>query len=363
MKLPIDVRKRIFCLYFASKGIEGEPVTIDGKRKNELKDPYAKNYAEGSKYRVALLAVNKEVTTKSQRPCTACMPLTHRQIHNEAMPLFYALPLRFDTPSTLMTFFAGLPSGVRMHLRHVEIRSYVKKDAKTALAFLAEAKNLAHLRIEMNVVNEDDVAKAAKSFWLDVGKLLEAVGAKFDKKMVVPRKPKPKVLKREEDDASEEGEEDNDEDDDDQDDEESKENESEVSDAKASQISDADQESENNAEDAVEASDSGNAGIASDAADSKLASDDNKCTNSANGIKTNCTDTAAKAKAIADWLANSNEKKAARTQQTPKLVLGEKCWAVDILDLGKQALKNKDSKPWSAAKKQEFLDILEAKLK
>lgn len=276
------------------------------------------------------------------------------------MPLFYALPLRFDTPSTLMTFFAGLPSGVRMHLRHVEIRSYVKKDAKTALAFLAEAKNLAHLRIEMNVVNEDDVAKAAKSFWLDIGKLLEAVGAKFDKKMVAPRKPKPKVLKREEDDASEEGDEDDDEDDDDQDGEESEENESEVSDAKASEISDADHESENNAEDAVEASDSGNAEIASDAADSKLASDDNKSTSSANGIK---TDTAAKTKAIADWLANSNEKKTARTKQTPQLVLGEKCWAVDILDLGKQSLKNKDSKPWSAAKKQEFLDILEAKLK
>lgn len=280
------------------------------------------------------------------------------------MPLFYALPLRFDTPSTLMTFFAGLPSGVRMHLRHVEIRSYVKKDAKTALAFLAEAKNLAHLRIEMNVVNEDDVAKAAKSFWLDIGKLLEAVGAKFDKKMVAPRKPKPKVLKREEDDASEEGDENNDEeDDDDQDDEESEENESELSDAKTSQVSDADHESENNDEDAVEASDSGNAGIASNAADSKLASDDNKSTSSANGIKTNSTDAAARTKAIADWLANSNEKKTARTKQTPQLVLGEKCWAVDILDLGKQALKNKDSKPWSAAKKQEFLDILEAKLK
>lgn len=68
MKLPAEVRKRIFSLYFASKGIEGEPATIDGKRKNELKDPYAKTYAEGSKYRVALLAVNKEVSSMFQRP-------------------------------------------------------------------------------------------------------------------------------------------------------------------------------------------------------------------------------------------------------------------------------------------------------
>lgn len=38
------------------------PIVIDGKRKYEPKDPYAKSFAEGSKCRVAILRANKEVS-------------------------------------------------------------------------------------------------------------------------------------------------------------------------------------------------------------------------------------------------------------------------------------------------------------
>lgn len=65
LKLPAEARKIIYDLYFNAKGIAGEPIVLDGKRKTESKDPYAKSYASGSKCRVALLAVCKEVSALS----------------------------------------------------------------------------------------------------------------------------------------------------------------------------------------------------------------------------------------------------------------------------------------------------------
>ena len=62
MKLPKELRIRIYTYLFYNKGQGSQPIVIDGKRKFEPKDPYAKSFAQGSKYRVAILAVNKEVT-------------------------------------------------------------------------------------------------------------------------------------------------------------------------------------------------------------------------------------------------------------------------------------------------------------
>jgi hypothetical protein len=60
--LPQEVRGRIYKFLFFTKGHGSMPIVIDGKRKYEPKDPYAKSFAEGSKYRVAILRVNKEVS-------------------------------------------------------------------------------------------------------------------------------------------------------------------------------------------------------------------------------------------------------------------------------------------------------------
>ena len=65
LKLPVEARRRIYKFYFNAKGIAGEPIVLDGKRKNESKDPYSKSYASGNKNRVALLAVCKEVSEVS----------------------------------------------------------------------------------------------------------------------------------------------------------------------------------------------------------------------------------------------------------------------------------------------------------
>ena len=62
MKLPNEVRNRIYGFLFFTKGHESQPIALDGKRKDESKTLYAKSFAENSKYRVAILAVSKEVS-------------------------------------------------------------------------------------------------------------------------------------------------------------------------------------------------------------------------------------------------------------------------------------------------------------
>lgn len=63
MKLPKEVRHRIYTFLFFTKGQGSQAIVIDGKRKYEPKDPYAKSFTEGSEYRVAILRVNKEAST------------------------------------------------------------------------------------------------------------------------------------------------------------------------------------------------------------------------------------------------------------------------------------------------------------
>lgn len=62
MKLSPEVRQRIYMFYFMTKGGSSVPIAFDGKRKNDTKDPYSKMFAQSSKNRVGLLAVNKEVS-------------------------------------------------------------------------------------------------------------------------------------------------------------------------------------------------------------------------------------------------------------------------------------------------------------
>ena len=61
MKLPKELRIRIYTYLFYTKGQGSQPIVIDGKRKYEPKDSYAKSFAQGSENRVAILTVNKEV--------------------------------------------------------------------------------------------------------------------------------------------------------------------------------------------------------------------------------------------------------------------------------------------------------------
>jgi len=149
---------------------------LDGKRTN--KDIFAKTYAEGSKSRVGLLAVNKEVRTSHLIPnLTYPAPANLRQIHEEAIQVFYAHTLKLESTTTLLDFLSQIPTSVRPLLHSLEIKTFIKTTSRNAMHFLAEAKNLTQLRIDSGVFNEGDPVKAAKAFYADAYKFLEAIGS------------------------------------------------------------------------------------------------------------------------------------------------------------------------------------------
>ena len=157
MKLPKEARASIYAYYFAPSRVTDNKIVLEGKRSN--KDIYAKQYSEGSKYRVGLLTINKEV-------------------YEEAIPIFYNHVLRFDSTTTLLDFLGQLPNTVRPRITKVSIKSFVKTAARNAMHFLAESPGLAMLEIESGVFAGDDPTKAAKEFYDAAYKFLEAVGGR-----------------------------------------------------------------------------------------------------------------------------------------------------------------------------------------
>ncbi|KAK0272350.1 hypothetical protein LTR35_012933 [Friedmanniomyces endolithicus] len=156
LKLSKEVRQRTYGFYFAQKGVVDEAIVIDGKRAN--KEVFAKTFAEGSKHRVGLLAVNKE-------------------IHEEAIQAFYGHTLRLESTSTLLDFLSQIPASVRPRLKSLSIKTYIKTTSRNAMHFLADSRNLTKLRIDTNIFSEGDPAKAAKAFYADAYRFLENIGA------------------------------------------------------------------------------------------------------------------------------------------------------------------------------------------
>ncbi|SMY24740.1 unnamed protein product [Zymoseptoria tritici ST99CH_1A5] len=155
--LPDEARNRVYRFYFASAGSTTDRISLDGKRTSN-REIYAKTYAGGSKYRVALLAVNKQINT-------------------EAHPLLYLHPLRLENTALTVDFLSELSKSTVSHLTSIEIKSWVKASARNALHMLSSATALTRLHFEAGVVTgEDDPKKAANAFWKDGYKFLEAFG-------------------------------------------------------------------------------------------------------------------------------------------------------------------------------------------
>lgn len=163
-KFPREIRNRIYSFYLAPKGVVNHPITIDSKRKG-TSDVYSKSYADGSKNRVALLAVDKE-------------------IHLEVVDMLYAMPIRFTTTTDLLDFIGAIKLEHKARLRDLEIKKYMKSSARIAFTFLADVPGLRRIKLETDVITDDDPVKAAKTFWSDASKLLEAVGARKEKEMI-----------------------------------------------------------------------------------------------------------------------------------------------------------------------------------
>jgi len=284
-----------------------------------------------------------------------------------------------------MSFFGNLDNHLRVHLRHIQIRTYVKKDARNALTFLAEAKGLEQLRLEVDVVKDDDPVRAAGLFWPDVCKLLEAVGSRIEKSMVPPRKVLPQEPETKEEESSQEEESESE-----SESEEEVDDEGEGEDEDEGEDNETEKSDESTKSDEAEAKDSNDDVVNStetkgvngdvtmstepkdaEAEDVKMANtepDDHKPADT-NVDETHTSDAAekpsepSKKDSKSPTPANPIIKKKATQPEPPKLIQGKKCFAVDILNFSKSSLKNKDGEPWDNAKKQQFLTALEAKLK
>jgi hypothetical protein len=281
-----------------------------------------------------------------------------------------------------MSFFGNLNNPLRALLRHIQIRTYVKKDARNALTFLAEAKGLEHLRLEIDVVKDDDPIHAAGLFWPDVCKLLEAVGSRIEKSMVPPRKvllqePEAKEEESSQDDESESDSESEEEDEGEgEDEDEGEDNETEECDESAKSDEAETNDSKDEAATSSETKDvNGDVAMSTepqDAEDVKMTnseSDDHKPSDiTAEETHADATEPTSEpskkdSKSPTPAVPAVPIKKKAVQPEPPKLIQGKKCFAVDILNFSKASLKDKNGSPWNNDKKLKFLTALEAKLK
>ena len=93
------------------------------------------------------------------------------------MQVFYANRLTLESTTTLSDFLVQLTSAVRAKLTNVAIKHYVKTTSRNAMMLLGEGGNVRSLHIESGVSSDKDPGKAAKQFWADAYKFLEAAGA------------------------------------------------------------------------------------------------------------------------------------------------------------------------------------------
>nr|OQO19616.1 hypothetical protein B0A51_14515 [Rachicladosporium sp. CCFEE 5018] len=154
MQLPKELRLRIYNFYFAPKG---EAISVDTKRKGGGGIVYAKSYAEGSKFRIALLAISQE-------------------IHKEATSTFYSQPISVPDTTSVLEFLGSLPNYAKPMLRDLTIKS-VQRNPRTAFSFLQEAKHLRKLTLKSWYYHNEEPTKAATVFWSEASKMLEALAA------------------------------------------------------------------------------------------------------------------------------------------------------------------------------------------
>lgn len=187
MELNASIRNTVYRMYFAPKGLTEDttPIVLDGKRAAD-KVTYSKSFADGSKNRVALLAVCKEVCVNIRRveqPHLAAERRRHpsyalqansSQVNDEAASVLYNHPLRFESTALLGEFLAEYRT-TRVKITNIEVKAF-KKGARMALALLAEAPGLRRLRIEAGVSSDGDPRKAAKTFYTEISPLLTAIG-------------------------------------------------------------------------------------------------------------------------------------------------------------------------------------------
>ncbi|EME79384.1 uncharacterized protein MYCFIDRAFT_177985 [Pseudocercospora fijiensis CIRAD86] len=154
MSISVEARNLVYRYYFAAKALVNGSIIIDGKRQT-TKEPFAKAFADGSKQRSHPFAHH-----------TTPNPLTpHRSTRK---------PSKSSTPAPSASTQPKQPH-LRNTVTNIEIKTYQKTSARNALHYLSEVTTLTRLHFETGVFAEGDPIKAAKAFWNDGYKFLQAV--------------------------------------------------------------------------------------------------------------------------------------------------------------------------------------------
>lgn len=96
------------------------------------------------------------------------------------MKVLYAQKFYVPDTAILLDFISVVPSHAMPLLRDLTVKSIVRNN-RTAFSFMQEAKFLNRLRFEQWYHHDDDITKAAKIFWNDALKFLEAIASAREK--------------------------------------------------------------------------------------------------------------------------------------------------------------------------------------
>ncbi|KAF2224961.1 hypothetical protein BDZ85DRAFT_317579 [Elsinoe ampelina] len=152
MKLPTDIRKRIFKHVMMPENNPKAKIVVNSTTTGVK----STNFAEKMKHRVGLLTVNKK-------------------IYEETLPLIYGNHIKFDDNRAVSTFMNRIGLIAPNHMSFIEIMTY-KKDSGNALSALARCPELKRIHISTGVGVGASPSKAAKGFHAENSFFYETVG-------------------------------------------------------------------------------------------------------------------------------------------------------------------------------------------
>jgi hypothetical protein len=89
--------------------------------------------------------------------------------------ILYAVKFRFDTTTTALNFLSMIGDEARKAMVAITIAGYVKATAMPCMTLLADCRNLTKINIISGVGVNTTPQKAAKAFFTESGRLLQAI--------------------------------------------------------------------------------------------------------------------------------------------------------------------------------------------